>query len=99
MNPLRDNPEVFWGHAKRIAEDPAASEIHFRPAGQKVELEDSLELARKFLKDCQENHELCHRKLTRLPSRVIDVGTQYPIRSVRLHWSEENEPGEYAGQY
>jgi hypothetical protein len=30
-----------------------------------------------------------------LPSKVIDVGTRFPIRTVKLHWTEEGESGEY----
>ncbi|KAF2500607.1 HET-domain-containing protein [Lophium mytilinum] len=31
-----------------------------------------------------------------MPSRVIDIGTKQPISFVRLHWTEENEVGQYA---
>ncbi|KAH7394194.1 heterokaryon incompatibility protein-domain-containing protein, partial [Phaeosphaeria sp. MPI-PUGE-AT-0046c] len=53
-------------------------------------------LARSFLKNCQDGHEKCHRGNTTLPSRVIDVGTKTPIKSVRLHWSGDNECDKYA---
>lgn len=44
-------------------------------------------------------HQLCAQDDSILPSRVIDVGKTYPIRLVKLYWSEDEQKGQYAGQY
>lgn len=57
--------------------------------------EDSLDLARGWLEECRSSHASCRSRDPTLPSRVIDVGTRYPVRSVRIHWADEGETGRY----
>jgi hypothetical protein len=56
------------------------------------------ETSAKWLCQCQDTHEQCSRTGGALPSRVIDVGRKFPIRSVRLYWSEDEEEGQYIGE-
>lgn len=58
--------------------------------------ENSLDLARGWFEDCCASHGCRQSEVPKLPSRVIDIGTRFPIRSVRLHWSDEGESGHYA---
>ncbi|KAF2827622.1 HET-domain-containing protein [Ophiobolus disseminans] len=78
------------------ADDPASLDCRFRPAVKKMEPEKIVQLARKFLNNCQEGHEICHKRTATLPTRVIDVGTKSPIKLVKLYWSDVDETGQYA---
>lgn len=57
------------------------------------------ELAMGWVQNCQEKHPNCFRRSGLLPTRVIDVGHRLPIRTARLHWTEEGEEGQYAGEH
>ncbi|KAF2177851.1 HET-domain-containing protein, partial [Zopfia rhizophila CBS 207.26] len=77
-------------------DDPAARFIPDRPPTTAIGSESSFDLARKWLHECHENHKECPKSVGILPSRVLDIGARFPIRSVKLHWTEEGESGRYA---
>ncbi|KAI1093445.1 HET-domain-containing protein [Rostrohypoxylon terebratum] len=53
----------------------------------------NFDIARAWLRDCQENHVSCHRP-TELPTRVIDVGTDTEPGILRIFCSR-GEPAQY----
>jgi hypothetical protein len=83
--------------ANTTPDDPAAPDFRFRPALQTMDPERSLEVARHWLGNCQSQHEKCYRSASVLPTRVLDIGMKFPVRTVKLHWSQEEEAGQYAG--
>lgn len=83
-------------HAIAIEGDPAGEIIRQRPKMPSLSLEDSLNLARGWFDECCSSHGCRTSEDPLLPSRVIDVGTRYPVRSVRLHWADEGERARYA---
>jgi hypothetical protein len=84
--------------ANATPDDPAAPDFRFRPALQTIDPELSLDVARHWLDSCQSKHEKCYRSASILPTRVLDIGTKIPVRTVKLYWSQEEEVGQYAGK-
>jgi hypothetical protein len=58
-------------------------------------VKESLGLARAWFDSCNNGHVDCARVAGVLPVRVIDIGKRFPIRTVKLHWTEEDETGHY----
>lgn len=79
-------------------DDPITNSISARPA-KSLNVEDSFRLGCEWLHECRHSHLHCGtesmRELRLLPSKVIDIGTRFPIRTIKLHWTEEGETGEY----
>ncbi|KAF2793742.1 HET-domain-containing protein [Melanomma pulvis-pyrius CBS 109.77] len=88
------NSTLLW--VSTTQDDPIAPQVPVRQATTDMHSEASFDLARQWLQDCHSSHHNCSKQVGLMPSRVIDIGTRFPIRSVRLHWTEEGETGKYA---
>jgi hypothetical protein len=77
------------------AADPAATEFPISAAVASANPEIDYGSALMWLNQCRNDHTNCVKKLGTLPTRVIDVGTRFPIRTVKLYWTEEGEEGHY----
>jgi hypothetical protein len=77
-------------------EDPVSTLVTSRPVTKVIDSEASFNLARRWLQKCNEEHEQCRKGDGLFPSRLIDIGTRFPIRFVRLYWPQDEERGEYA---
>lgn len=83
-------------HISTTSGNPSMTSIPVRPTLKTEHSKVSFTHALTWLNDCETKHTQCSKATGILPTRVIDVGTKFPIRSVRLYWSEEGEEGKYA---
>ncbi|PSN62761.1 HET-domain-containing protein [Corynespora cassiicola Philippines] len=83
------------------SDDPLSADIKRRPTLTDLEPEETFEMAKKWLFDCHDGskaHDACSsgQRVGILPSRILDLGSRYPVRLVRLHWTDEGATGQYA---
>jgi hypothetical protein len=75
-----------------LLESPAAAYLENRPTVTDTKSDLTILQVKRWLNECQEQHEKCPRYTApKLPTRIIDVGTTGDHGSVRLHISEPNE--------
>ena len=82
----------FTGYTK--SNDPTTPFIKYRPAKQHLGIEHKLNLVRGWFGECLRTHTVYSNE-GNFPVRLIDTETRFPIRTVRLRWSEEGEIGPY----
>jgi hypothetical protein len=77
-------------------DDHIATDFPVQRKTRDVQSDTSFSLAKQWLQACDASHTNCPKQAGTLPSRVIDIGTRFPIRSVRLYWPEDGETAQYS---
>ncbi|KAF2197480.1 HET-domain-containing protein [Delitschia confertaspora ATCC 74209] len=77
-------------------DNPAATEIRERPLTTDIGLDSSYDFIQRCFDQCHNTHGGCTKVTGIFPSRLIDVGSQFPISGVTLYWPAEGESGKYA---
>ncbi|KAH7073785.1 heterokaryon incompatibility protein-domain-containing protein [Paraphoma chrysanthemicola] len=103
-SPLSDKPtetSTAWMRIFALSdgvEQDGVKSLHVtnRPLHTTLSSYSSLSIARRWLTECKSTHKECQTISGRMPTRVLDVGTDNELFNVKLHTTREGQTDPYA---